>query len=426
MLESSNPSCPLVASEQRLSDCLTLWSEAKSNYFNPNSFRLSLNNCIQTLRNTTWILQKTKSKFNNFDNWYNNWRNQIEKDTIMSWLIQARNIIVKQGDLATSSRLRIAIIETWLASPSLEIDLDPSVETKNFIKSLAKNKPDNIDLRVGLLRAERRWIDEQLEGYELLEALSHVYTALSDLLIDAHEKLIYKENLLACPWYTQHKHIEGQLPDCMKIQEWDRTIWLDLNTGQTLEQVDIPIKIIDKKEVDKHYPDMNREITILKKSTAPKKSELEAIADYSFEVAKIILKTDGFHCPMAHLGYSDGHMDLLTLDIHDRTEKHLAIRKVASDVEKRNATFVLLINEVWVSNTNDYHLTPSGVESPTLREALQIIAANAKGETYIKQAYFKRDKNGKIKIGKEFELSDEFVNILEPIREVWRKTYFSK
>jgi len=37
-------------------------------------------------------------------------------------------------------------------------------------------------------------------------------------------------------------------------------------------------------------------------------------------------------------------------------------------------------SEVWVSSTNDYRLIPLEVESPTLGEAFQFIAANANGE----------------------------------------------
>lgn len=413
--------CPLSASEQRLSDCLSLWLETENNYFSPNYFRLSLNNCIQTIRSVTWVLQRTKSQFNNFDGWYESWQNRMRKDPVMTWLVQARNIIVKEGDLSTFSKLRISIIETWFASPYMEIDVSPFVDTKDFIKFLAKNNPNNIDLKVGLLCAERRWIDEQLKECELLEALSHVYVVLSGLLIDAHKNLRYQEGLLKCPWYVQEDPTKGQHPDCMKAQEWDRTIWLDLNTGQTLRPVDFPVQKIDDGEVKKHYPSLQQEINQLKKSKSRKQSDLKGTADFFFETAKDILKTDGFHVPMAILGYPDGHRDLRALLMQNRTEKHLMIRKLAADIEKTGATSVVLINEAWVSNTKDYCLTQLGVESPTLREVLHLIAANAKGEIYAKQVFFTRDKKGEINMGKEFNISHNIVNILAPIKEVWNR-----
>ena len=418
MITSNNLLCPLAPAEQRLSDCLSLWLETKNNYFNPNSFRLSLNNCIQTMRNVTFVLQKTKSQFNNFEDWYGGWQEQMRGDNVMTWLISARNVIVKAGDLSTSSKLRISIVETWFAPPYIEIDAPPFIETEDFIKFLAKKKPNNVDLTVGLMRAERRWVDEQLEEYELLEALSHVFVVLSDLLLDAHENLHYREDLLKCPWYTCQNPYKGQRVDCMKAQEWDRTIWLDLNTGQTLRPVDFPVRKIDDKTVKKHYPDLWQRTGQRKK---PK--DLKEEADILFEDAKTILITDGFHTSIAIIGYPDHHRDIIALQMLDRTEKHLAIRKLAADVERSGATSIILIGEVWVSSTEDYRLTPVGVESPTLREALQLIAANAEGETYTRQVFFAKDENGKIGLGKEFSFSHGEINILRPVKEVWNRRH---
>lgn len=416
MITSNNLLCPLAPTEQRLSDCLSLWLETKNNYFDPNSFRISLNNCIQTMRNVTFVLQKARPQFNNFDGWYGGWQNRMRKDNIMRWLVEARNVVVKEGDLSTSSKLRLAVVETWFAPPYIEIDVPPFIETKGFIKFLAKNNPNNLDLKVGLLRAERRWIDEQLKECELLEALSHVFIVLSDLLLDAYENLYYQENLLKCPWYAHQNLCKGQYIDCMKAQEWDRTIWLDLNTGETLQSVDFPVRKIDDKTVKKHYPDLWQRTGQRKK---PK--DLKEEADILFEDAKTILITDGFHIPIVIEGYPDGHRDIRALQMLDRTEKHLAIRKLAADVERSGATSIILIGEVWVSGTEDYRLTPVGIENATLREALQLIAANAEGETYAKRVFFAKDENGKVGLGKEFSFSHGEINILRPVKEVWNR-----
>jgi len=343
------------------------------------------------------------------------------KDKVMTWLILARNVIVKEGDLSTSSKLRISIVETWFAPPYIEIDVPPFTETRDFIKFLAENNPNNVDLKVGLLRAERRWIDGQLKECELLEALSHVFVVLSDLLLDAHENLHYRENLLKCPWYTHQNPYKGQYVDCMKAQEWDRTIWLDLNTGQILRSAvsSVPVReIIDYEEVKRHYPDLQQHAGQRKK---PK--DLKEEADILFEHAKTTLITDGFHVPIAMVGYPNGHRDLVALQMLDRTEKHLAIRGLAADIERTGATSIVFIGEAWVSSTEDYRLTPVGVESPTLREALLLTAANAAGKTYTRKVFFAKNKNGKISLGKEFSVSHGEINILRPVIEVWNKRH---
>lgn len=417
---SSNVECPLAPTEQRFSDCLAMWLETKDNYFSPNSFRLSLNNCIQTMRNVTFVLQKAKSRFSNFDAWYAGWQDTMRKDAIMRWLTEARNVIVKEGDLSTSSKLRLAVVENWFDPPYVEVDAPPFTETENFLKFLAETNPGSVHLEVGLLRAERRWIDEQLEESELLEALSHVFDVLSDLLLDAHEKLFYQEDLLRCRWYTEHIPCRGQRLACMKAQEWDRTVWLDLNTGEVLRLVDSPARRIDDEEVRKHYPDL-----IQSEGKRKKPATLKEEADMLFEGAKNILCTDGYHMPIAMLGHHNDSRDIIGLQMSDRTEKHLAIRKLAADVERIGATSIILIGEVWVSDAEECRLTSVGVESPTLREALQVLAANAAGETYTRQVFFTKDKNGRITLGSECDLSGAESNILAPIREVWSKWHLS-
>jgi len=373
------------------------------------------------MRNVTFVLQKARSQFNNFDGWYGGWQNRMRKDNVMTWLVEARNVVVKEGDLSTSSKLRLAVVETWFAPPYIEIDVPPFIETKDFIKSLAKNNPNNVDLKVGLLRTERRWIDEQLKECELLEALSHVFIVLSDLLLDAHENLYYQEDLLKCPWYAHQNLCKGQYIDCMKAQEWDRTIWLDLNTGETLQPIDFPVRRIDDREVENHYPDLQQHTGERKK---PK--DLKEEADILFECAKTTLITDGFHIPIAIVGYPDGHRDIVALQMLDRTEKHLAIRKLAADVERSGATWVILIGEVWVSSTEDYRLTPVGVESPTLKEGLQLSAANAKGETYTRRVLFTKDKKGETSLGKESSVSHGEINILRPVQEIWSRRHVTE
>jgi hypothetical protein len=408
--------CPLRVPERRLSDCLNLWQTIKDDYFEPNSFRLSLNNCIQTMRNVTFVLQRTKSEFSNFEKWYDKWQERLRNDKVMRWLTSARNFIVKEGDLSTYSNLRLAVVETWFVPPYLEIEISPFIETEYFVKEFVNKMPTQVDTKVGLLRAERRWVDEQFKECELLEALSHAFVVLSDLILDTHDNLVYMDNLFSCPWYIRQNPGKSQYPDCMRNQEWDRTIWADISSNQILRPTYFPVKTLDDNEVRKHYADRSQH-----SSNSIKTKSLRDEADILFEGAKNILVTDGHHIPIALLGFPDGHKDIIGLEMSNRVEKHLAIRSLAADIERTGATSVILINEVWVSVTSDSRLTPSGVESPTLKEALHLIATNAKGEIYAKQAFYTRDIKGKINIGQELEVTHYISNILAPIIEVWNR-----
>jgi hypothetical protein len=62
--------CPLAAIDQRLADAHRLWHQAEAAYFDPDGFRLAIQNAIQTLRSVTFILQNHKAIIPNFAEWY--------------------------------------------------------------------------------------------------------------------------------------------------------------------------------------------------------------------------------------------------------------------------------------------------------------------------------------------------------------------
>lgn len=98
----------------RLEDANVRWQEAAKSYFEPRSFRRAINSCIQELRNTTWLLQKRKSVIEGFDQWYEQWQVRLRTDTVMTWLHHARTTVVKKGNLAALSTVRVTVLSDWL------------------------------------------------------------------------------------------------------------------------------------------------------------------------------------------------------------------------------------------------------------------------------------------------------------------------
>ena len=107
---STESGCPLPEPHQRLLDAHRLWHQCESNYTSPDGFRVNLNATIEALRNTTFVLQKNKAKIPNFDAWYIKWQDHLRKDQVMRWLVNARNRVVKQGDLDTLSTARVKLL----------------------------------------------------------------------------------------------------------------------------------------------------------------------------------------------------------------------------------------------------------------------------------------------------------------------------
>lgn len=301
MTSSTNLTCPLDAADRRLRDGLNLWVETKSLYFYPDRFRLSLNNVIQTLRNVTFVLQKSKSDLNGFDDWYSPWQERMRNDEQMRWLVDSRNVIVKQGDLETYSRARVSVVDSWFEPPKLEIDVPPFTETGDFERLLATNAPTDMTTDVGLLKVERRWVDSRLPSEEILGILAHAFDVLFQLLHDAHMRLLEESDRLNCVWLPVFSSSEDRLPRCMLGLEWDRTLWIDLRDGSIVSPCSTSMAQSEEDlgKAARRYDGIDQ----FKKELSDA-SDLKSQALACFNGAKNVLKTDGAHVPIAILSAS--------------------------------------------------------------------------------------------------------------------------
>ena len=411
--------CALASPDRRLCDGLNLLVETKQNYFDPDSFRMSLNNTIQTLRNVTFVLQNTKSSFPTFDKWYLPWQELMKADNLMKWLITSRNIIAKQGDLETRSLTRINIVESWFDPPRFEMEVPPFTRTEDFARLLSERVPRGIPWDAGLLRVERRWIHDALPTHEILDSLVHSFDVLSELLFDAHNVLLDQQSRTQCPWFGTLETTAGRVSPCTLAQDWDRTVWLDLRDGAVMIPVTAPMTQSEedlRETVGRYHGAEN----LKQKLTAA--SSLEERAAFWFEVAKDVLKTDGYHLPTTLLGNPDGRMTINQLHMEDRTAKHLILRKVAAEVERTGADSVILINEAWLSRRGTLPTFGYAVDDPNREEVLQLIAADAQGNVVAHNAVFVRDVENRIQFTEEVRTTTNIVaNLLQPIMDVWER-----
>jgi len=417
-MDLSQSPCPIGIADRRLFDALNLLVEAKQYYFEPDRFRLTVNNAVQTLRNITFVLQHTGADLPSFHRWYSSWQETMRADLVMKWLVESRNLIVKQRDLEMHSKARISIVDSWFDPPKLEILIPPFTHKREFTKLLKQRAPVDIRWDVGLLRVERRWVDSRLPDYEILEALVHSFGVLSRLLVDAHNSLLEQSTRNQCRWFAAISLSIDRPPPCMLAQDWDRTIWVDLHDGEIVMPTIVPHKPSkkDMQRAAKRYPFLDSS-----KSKLTTKLSLKDEAAFLFEQAKNVLKTDGYHVPIAILGYPDKRRSMCSLIMADRADKHLLLRGLAAEIEKTGADSVIIINEVWISTHQNGKPVCHAADDPNREEGLQLIAANEKGNVFIHTALFSRDKDGNITINNEPIVTDFTVNLIEPIREAWRR-----
>jgi hypothetical protein len=409
--------CPLQSAEKRLDDCLKLWQAARTNYFDPEGFRLQLNSCIQALRSVTFVLQKSKGQFPLFNKWYTPWQKKMGEDRIMRWLVDSRNTIVKEGDLEAFSEAAVALVNGWNEPPAFITRVEPFLSTEEialrFLPVHSTSSP-----QFGLIRVERRWVDSRLPADEILEALSHCFEMLSQLLRDAHRRLADEKGDSTCEWYKRFKDDSHLLPGCMIKQETDRTVWLRVEDGRFVHMSvsSRPEKKGTAKIVKKRYRKILEECA---RSPVKAPEGLEAEAKMMFKLAKGVLQTDGYHIPMAFLGYPDGRRTHVAMEMPDRSSKYLAIRRLADLVKKTGAESVILISEAWVGPAEDIDRKIYPEDSPRCKEALQLIAAAKSGELYQHTILFRKDGDGRVVF--EDEALDEGVPyILLPVLQEWK------
>jgi hypothetical protein len=99
---------------KRLGDLAQLIEQANATYFEPDLFRINVNNAIQTARTVTFLIQKHKASIKDFDEWYlAHVLEPFKNDRIMNWLKESRNRIEKEGDLEVYSECTLETVFSY-------------------------------------------------------------------------------------------------------------------------------------------------------------------------------------------------------------------------------------------------------------------------------------------------------------------------
>jgi len=195
-----------------------------SQYQQPVHFQANLNAMIQALRNITFVTQSEKHAFKDFDSWYAPWQERMKAEPRLKWLRDARNTVVKQGELETCSTAIVRLV-TWKDHLLGESRVPPEIPAELILCNIPLLEFVNDiqippgDLESAAVAIERCWSAPGLEGREILDELAQAYGFLSDLVFDAH---IYLGETSCVSTGGSHTHFQsgqhriGTLP-CMTI-----------------------------------------------------------------------------------------------------------------------------------------------------------------------------------------------------------------
>jgi len=407
---------PVEPAFRRLFDAKTHWHNASHSYFDPSSFRIAINSCIQELRNVTFVLQANKRDIEGFEGWYTPWQENMRANSSLRWLVDARNHVVKKGDLDMLSRLRIEVIGSYLAGEVriFEEEYDSNLTNKDiYDKTIAQGLPAEV-FENSYVKLERRWVDKNYPKYELLELLSECWAIVSDLLLDAPGRNVSS---------SESEASKVSLPPCMHEEMEMRAAWMRVK-GDTLvpTRVETESVMINPQEVEQvmeKYGDSPLFKQLDSKSSLVNTSWLNQTNTF-YEQAKYFLAKDGHHIHLAIIFVDSKPVQMVEIWNEEAGDKFLTMNNLVSRIERIAGDAVIIVSEAWTAayDPNNHYRRP--VDSPGRQEALLLVAASKDGENYCYSTPFFRNGE-KISFGKQLLTDASKMNVIQPILVMWEK-----
>ncbi|KGS34985.1 hypothetical protein X962_6209 [Burkholderia pseudomallei MSHR7343] len=409
--------CPLSAVDRRLGDVHRHWHEAERSYFDPDGFRVAIQTAIQTLRTVTFILQSNKRLFANFDHWYESWQDKLRDDPLMRWMVDARNKIEKQGDLEAHSFVRAEIMASYYEEgPRLEVPAELSQSSAELISSIPTEALREHVFKDGILRIQRRWVENTLPDYELLDAVGIAYGRVAELVADAHRELGLNPPSTMAGDIDRTQGVDsrgGRLP-CM-IGHGDArslNIWLATGAVMELEQKTFEIDRENAEGVTAKYQVDPKEMFPL---SAPSP---EATLSGLFATARKVFAADGYHQTIAFLLNGVRPVSMMSLALQEHGEKYLVMRMLANEVIKYGADGVIIISEMWSAPYDPSKPYRRAVDAPKKREILSAILATQTGEPVQLWALIERAGDN-VTLGETNTSRDQAQIAFSPIYAAW-------
>jgi len=391
---------------KRFEDLRKLIEQAEGNYFEPDIFRLNVNNAIQTARTVTFLIQKNKGSVKDFDGWYkNNVLDRLKGDRVMEWLKESRNHIEKEGDLDVNSKCTLETIFSY-TDPGPKLSLKDGgflfIGTKKLIRAVRKIFPTGI-YRESAIAIDRRWIATTLPDIELTDALHYGFTELARIVQSLDEHIGRQE----APPATMQGVGRGSASRRSYLKTDDGHIYSYRRSQHALSPTDI-------KEIEGRY-----ELTPFAeafRSTADLKVAVERFSD----LAGGSYSKDGYHVTILFTLDAAGELSgIIGPQFDDRVDKLIFWSELAQVAKlDRRIAGVVFISEIWMRSMDGFP-QKSVSQLDITGEALQITAAN-RDVCFIKTIPIVDGEGGKrLDLGaSELEVG-AVPNFLVPLRRVW-------
>jgi hypothetical protein len=386
-------------------------------YQRPRDFIREIQVSIQQFRSVTFVLQDSRRKIPGFEPWYSGWQQKMASDSVLRWLKNMRNVIEKQGDLDAASKLRLTICRDWLSDETFEGDFPASFTAEKAMNLYARQ----FDRLKGigdesLIRFQREWRHPDLRDLELLDALTHGYGFLQDLLLDGH-LLLEQTARHECPFFEDLIGKNVKVPRKMRVRSNDTSVWYRLKdrTAMSFSVTDRSFEQEESKQSSiEHY---GPEFDALHKGN----TLVDKCKRY-LHWGQLILNKDGSIIPVFFIEAEKVFLPY-AMTPRDRADKHAMFRLVADAVVANRAHTVFSLGEAWMSEVKLDGPPQSWVHSeddPNRMEGIMVTGITRTGETIDAHCLFTRH-DSKIQFGETKIVERTHSNFMEPIRKAFLK-----
>lgn len=356
--------------QRRLGDLGDLLLGCANSYFDPERFRQNTNQFLTTARTVTFLIQKDKASIPDFEKWHET--NVVKKwadDPLMQWAKESRNFIEKQGDLELNSVLRVSLFFSYLEEEDIAIEVDRGYLVSAGIKKLVRIALQKLPTGIAdaaAVKIERRWVSENLNSWELLHAISIVYSRIEECCRSLSEHL--DEN-----WSTTT--LSRATLDKMR-EKARRVAYIKISEGK-MRTVQTDIQVFDR---DMSVTDpIRRALEGIVVSGKPP-SSLDDLMQFFSQLAKANFDLHGNHMPML-LVFDRQWRPLVIIgtEFSDQTDKYIFWRTTADRLQGTDAASLIWVAESWLRKVTDITGVSPIRKMPVVGERLHMIGLDSMG-----------------------------------------------
>lgn len=393
--------CPLSAAHTRMAEMINHLSSAYLESTTPLDFTVRYNSFLNTIVSFRNVIYHRIKKLPNYDKLQYKW---FKKDDIFDKLLNARNIIVHEGDIEYSSTYTVRLYDGYrLVNENNETE--GYVFNPNYInKALAEHKLKKGSEGV-YLRITPKWISEVIGKNDLVEYAQEAYLKMGIILSEVHEELGYTGKCaILKPDVFDDTPMDISSPPCFNDYR-NRDIWIVVADNRRLNVSHTPDLHEDMGDiVEQRYG--NNEVYA---GGIPDKLE-EEIERYSVE-AKKIFERDQYHLTFAIM-LSEDKASVAGLKLEDKDIKRIIFISLGDYIKRIKATRVIIIGEATIRRL----IKDTEGDKTAEYDTLMIEGINNKGEMVMKN-YIISVVDGRRVAGRAIDMPFEEAPHLEYIRE---------